>query len=175
MMKKNFINCITIIGLLSTVVFLSSWDLWDKAKAKTESSLNNLDTGDNKNPYIRAKLDTLEKTVNLINKGKLSNQEFAAIEYHHLRLAKELSYCLAGIVMGGGGKSRGGAHIQLGGVTGNDYDSRYREATAGFGGGHLYNRNWVSGYIVYKDHFDYFYVDETYPFDESNPLPTFNP
>ena len=54
-----------------------------------------------------------------------------------------------------------------------DPDSRFARATEGWGGGHIYNYNWVSGYFPYvEESLDYEYVDEFYPFDESNPLPT---
>ena len=54
----------------------------------------------------------------------------------------------------------------------DEFDSRYALYTVGWGGGHLYNRNWVSACFPYDEELDYEYVDEVYPFDESNQLPT---
>lgn len=133
------------------------------------------------NKVVKAKLDTLEMTYKIIKRrSTLTAQKYAEIEYTHLRIAKELNYCLAGVIAGGKGKGKGSG----GGKTGTGYyvsgaqsyddefDSRYALYTGGWGGGHLYNRNWVSACIPYDEVLDYEYVDEVFPFDESNQLPT---
>lgn len=131
---------------------------------------------DGENPeatqIINAKLDTLEVTSQAMEHyRKMGNQKFAELEYKHLRIARELRYCVAGIVAGSGSKN--GGYVASGGASSSsDPDSRFARLTQGWGGGHINNRNWVSGYFPYDESLDYEYTDLTYPFDESNPLPT---
>lgn len=169
-MKKSH-HLFTLAFLLLSTIFLGSWDLWDNAKKKVKNML------DGENPeatqLINAKLDTLQSTADQMEHyQKMSNKKFAEVEYKHLRIARELRYCVAGIVSGAG-RGKSGVTINNGGASsGNDPDSRFARATQGWGGGHINNLNWVSGYFPYDESLDYEYVDEVYPFDESNPLPT---
>ena len=98
MNMKAAIRLMSLLILLAGTIFLSSWDLWDNAKKKVKNLL------DGENPQatalINAKLDTLEATAKIMESKRVSNQKFAEIEYIHLRIARELRYCVAGILAG---------------------------------------------------------------------------
>ena len=166
---KTFARLFAITSLLLATIFLSSCD---NAKRKI------MDTLDGENPeakaLISAKLDTLEATVKIMKSNqKLSNQKLAEIEYIHLRIARELRYCVAGIAAGGSSGKGAGSLGSAGASSDSDPDSRFTMVTGGWGGGHIYNYNLVSSFFPYVgEGLDYEYVSEKYPFDESNALPT---
>ena len=138
----------------------SYWDLWDKAKQKAKSlvkeTLTILDGEDDviQRELIKEKLDTLEATVKAFERHRLSNPKYYEIKSLHLRLVRELAYCLPTIII-------------------DDVDKdRFKRLTGGYCGASPGNKNWVSVHIHYDEALDYEYTDIVYPFDESNPLPT---
>lgn len=138
--------------MLLMAIFFSSWDLWEKAKSKAKEVTREVLAypDEDKLKIIQAKIDTLEATVN-IGLG-LNNQKHAQIKYIHLRLVKELYYY----------QEEFPPHeIQM-----------YINLTDGRKGGSPLNRNWISGKFPYIESFDYEYVEERYPFDESIQLPS---
>lgn len=158
---RNFTRFFIFIILMGIPLLCSSWELWDKAKSAVKDMLNGED--EVVNSLIEAKLDTLEATVKVLKSYKrLGNQKHAEIVYLHLRLVKELKYCLEGEGYGSG-TSHNKTELN---------NNRFNEYTGGWGGGHPHNRNWVSVFVPYKESFDYEYTDIVYPFDESNALPT---
>ncbi len=144
---------VLIVALSGMTVFLSSWDLLDKAKQKVKDFTKEVLDGEKESDHtlIKAKLDTLQATVKIYNRRNISNQKFNQIENLHLRIAKELSY-----------------------LTYWDETERalFLKLTQGWCGGYPQNKNWVSGYFRYDEARDYEYTDYVYPFDESNQLPT---
>lgn len=136
---------------------LSSCDWVDKAKQNVKEFTQEVLDGEKESDryLIKAKLDTLEATVKILEKPDLSNRKFFAISNLHLRIAKELHYCLNDL------------------IDGDDEDlNKYRKLTQGWNGGHPHNRNWVSGYVRYYEAEDYEFTEYVFPFDESNQLPT---
>lgn len=154
---KIFTKAIFIVILLAMSVVLSSWDWVDKAKQTVKEFTQEVLDGEKESDryLIKAKLDTLEATVKILENPRLSNQKFFAISNLHLRIAKELHYCFNGF------------------VDDDDEDfKRYYRLTGGWTGGHPHNRNWVSGFVSYSEAEDYEFTDYVFKFDESNQLPT---
>ena len=105
---------------------------------------------------VKAKLDTLEATYEIVQGHGLSNQKFYEIEYLHLRLVKELQSCMNQLLF----------------IDPDDLDAKlWKKVTGGHCGGSL-NPNWVSAYFPYDEGLDYEFPDGVYEFNESIALPT---